>query len=141
IDEETSPFSVNFENCFNGRVAWDMDNNGSVEYEGDATESFSHTYSQAGIYSVVARVYDQENDTTHFLYHNIEIKGKSCINPFTNAIVPHGERVEFAKLNPACGESCLTTTRACNNGTFDGDITFIENPLTCEVSEECPPKP
>ncbi len=141
VGEETSPFSVNAENCFVGSVAWDMDNNGSFEYEGDVTESFSHVYKQSGVYSVIARIHNDIEETVQYLYHNIEIKGKSCIHPFTDEVIANGAQVEFAKTNPQCGQPCLTAQRTCENGTFIGDTSFTENPLQCAASDACPVEP
>ncbi|MES2767581.1 MAG: thrombospondin type-1 domain-containing protein [Bdellovibrionota bacterium] len=142
VNEETSPFSINAEPCFQGQILWDMNNDGVNEYTLAPDAFTSHTYTQTGTYTVKAIAINFEQDEQPAFFHTIDIRNKSCINPFTNAVVAHGETVEFAKQSAQCGgKPCDTTLRACINGVFEtgGNAgTFTQNPATCQVSPSCP---
>jgi hypothetical protein len=145
VGEETSDFAVNFEECFNGSVGWDMNGDGTIEYTApDANHPSVNTpvsfiYPTAGIYTVSAHISNSETESQETLTHQIVISNKSCVNPFTNAVVPHGQSVEFAKPNPACGSNpCLKINRTCNNGVFGGDASYTQNPASCAASAACP---
>lgn len=142
IGEETSPFSVNAESCFWGQILWDMNDDGVVEYTLDPQVVTTHTYPTAGVQTVRAVVMDYENNDQIALTHTIDIKNKSCLNPFTGAVVLHGEGVEFAKHSEQCGNKpCDRTTRLCENGQFatGGNLgTFTLDPSTCPLSTPCP---
>lgn len=139
VGEETSPFYVDYEDCFQGKVLWDMNNDGVQEYDAELHERVTYTYNQAGTYTVSAIAVDSWEGTQTSYTHTIEIKNKSCLNPFTNQPVLHGQSVQFAKPSLECGGlPCATAQRVCTNGTFGGDTTYSENPEMCAISPECP---
>lgn len=139
VGEETSPFSVNSEACFTGTTVWDMDNDGIAEYTVPADEQVTHTYTTPGTYTVRGTVINSSDNSQTILTHIIEIRNKSCINPFTNQPVLHGQTIEFARPSAECGgKACDKVPRGCNNGEWGGDTTFTENPATCPVSQVCP---
>lgn len=138
INEETSPFYVDYEECFSGRILWDMNNDGVYDYDKAPNERVTYTYNQAGIQTIKAAIIDNSQDEQIALTTTIEIKNKSCLHPFTNQPVLHGTAVEFAKPSLECGEKpCERAQRVCNNGTFGGDTSFTLNPESCALSVQC----
>ena len=139
VGEQTSAFSINDEDCFNGTITWDMNGDNTPEYNTQADGTVTHTYNSTGVYTIIARVTDQDSGDVITLQTTIEIRNKSCINPFTGQSISHGQSLQFAKPNPTCGGNpCLTQNRTCNNGVFGGDTTFTQNPATCAASAACP---
>jgi PKD repeat protein len=142
VGEETSGFTINFEDCFKGSVVWDMNSDGTPEYNvpnAAIRTPVTYIYSTPGIYTVKATVTNSSDQTKTILTHTINIQFKKCINPFTNQVVPHGQAVQFAKRNVTCGNKpCSVINKTCNNGVFVGDSTYTQNPANCPVSAACP---
>jgi hypothetical protein len=138
VGEETSPFSINSEDCAESSVAWDMNSDGVPEYNVQTADKIVHTYDQVGVFNITATVAANVNINETVLSKTIEIRNKACVNPFNNSPVANGESVEFAKPATQCGNiSCEKTQRVCSNGNFDGDSAFTEDPATCAASVEC----
>lgn len=135
-DEEE--FNVNSEPCFQGSLRWDMNNDDIIDFTTAPTESVKYTFNQPGTYLIKTSVVDYNDDQATLLTHTIEIRNKLCVNPFTNTPVESGTSIQFAKKSSQCGQSCKSVDRVCNNGTFEGETSFTENPSTCQVSEPCP---
>lgn len=142
INEETSPFLVGGEPCFKGSVNWDMDNNGTNEHTTQLGQFVTHKYDQVGVYTVKAIVIDAVEDEAIYLTKEIDIRNKSCLNPFTNAVVAHGDSVEFAKASTQCGSKpCERNQRVCENGVFSSENglgTYTLDPAQCKLSDPCP---
>ncbi len=140
VGEETSPFGIASEACFNGIVSWDMDEDGTPDYTHlPVAEDVTHFYTAPGTYTVKAIVVNSQDNSQITLTHDINIKYQSCINPFNSNAVAHGQTVTFAKPSAQCGTDCETKARTCENGEFVGDQTFTQNPSTCKKSDACPP--
>lgn len=138
VGEETSPFSVNTEACFTGITVWDMDGDGNAEYTVPADEQVTHIYVVPGTYTVRGTVINSDDNSQTILTHTIEIRNKSCVNPFTSQSVAHGQSVEFAKQSTQCGgQPCSKIQKTCNNGSWSGDASFTQDPATCPVSQSC----
>lgn len=131
-------FNVDAEPCFQGSLRWDMNNDEVIDFTTAPTESVKYTFNQPGIYLIKTSVVDFNDDQATLLTHTIEIKNRICVNPFTNAPVENGASIQFAKKSNQCGQSCESIDKVCNNGTFEGDTAFTENPETCQVSDPCP---
>lgn len=138
VGEETSPFSIGHEDCFNGNVSWDMDNDGTPEFGSlPVADQVTHIYNQPGTYTVRAIVTNSEDNSQTILTHEINIVYRSCVNPFNLQVVPHGQFVRFAKPATQCGTACKSMPRFCSNGVFTGDSTFTQNPATCPATPAC----
>ena len=151
VGEETSPFSVNREACFQGIVSWDMENDGITEHTVNASEEVTHIYDAVGNYTVRAAVVNVEDNSQIVLTHTIEIRNQLCqngaINPpscdhcptgtvydngqcVSNKDCPslglrHGESKKFFSASTVqCGQQCKAQTRTCNNGVVSGDASF-----------------
>lgn len=132
-------FNVNAEPCFQGSLRWDMNGDDVVDFTTSPNESVKYTFNQPGIYIIKTSVIDFDDDQATSLTHTIEIRNKTCVNPFTNTPVEHGQSVKFAKKSDQCGQGvCASIDRVCNNGKFEGDDAFTENPASCPVSAPCP---
>ncbi len=135
VGEETSPFSVDYEACFLGTIVWDMENDNTPDYTSNIDESVTHIYNQPGAYTVKTTIINLDDNTQSVLTHIIEIKNKACAHPFLpGASVAHGQTIEFAKPSAQCGVQCERQVRTCQNGTFDGDATFAQDPATCSAT-------
>lgn len=102
VGEETSPFSVNKEPCFQGVVIWDMESDGITEHTLDAGEEVTHIYTAPGVYTIRGTVVNNEDHSQTILTHTIEIREYRCDNGATNPPSCHDCPTGFVMENGQC---------------------------------------
>lgn len=137
VGEETSPFSVNTEACFTGTSSWDMNGDGTPDYVNiPSDEPLTHIYIAPGTYTVTSVVTDVNEGTQTTLTHVVDVRYKTCVNPFNaTQTLTHGQSITaYQAATAPFGGSCVSEQRTCNNGTLSGSFTNE----TCVVGDPAP---
>lgn len=148
VGEETSPFSVDYEDCYVGNVIWDMNTDGVPEYNNNITDDVTYTYNTPGTYTVTARTTNSEDNSQTIITHQIIINYANCTNGATNPplcdVCPAGNILVGGQCVPNCtnGATNPPTCTQCpvgnvmvNGQCVNNCTNGATNPPTCS---QCP---
>jgi len=110
VGEETSPFSVDHEDCYVGSVVWDMNSDNTPEYNSNITDSVTYTYNAPGTYTVRARTTNSEDNSQTTLTHQIVINYANCTNGATNPPLCDICTPGSSLVNGQCVPNCTNGT-------------------------------
>ncbi|MES2769741.1 MAG: thrombospondin type-1 domain-containing protein [Bdellovibrionota bacterium] len=118
VGELTSPFSVDYEDCFVGTAVWDMDNDGIPEHTVSVTDSVTHTYTAPGTYTVTVTVIDGEDNSQTVLTSTIVVNYPNCPNGATNPPdcnqCPVGQTPVGGQCVPSCTNGAINPPLCTN---------------------------